>query len=273
MPDAAAGCDDRSAMPHAKPGMKEALNGMFWTRGVHFASPPRPGDIRKALAVLRKNIVPITWHALRTFENHPATPGQTAVILAGHSVTGLSLFDQMQVKNYGDGCKVLADLLSREAFSLSVEAACALHAVVGREDALEWGVLRRSGVSLRSIDYVPPVEHLDAVIQTGLDYLSKEISDPFERAVGTFLFLSRSQPFYDANKRTASLMMNGSLMDSGFFPLTVPGQHAEAFHLKLGKFYETGDADEMMDFFARTMEENYPPGERRGFGRRRKQRC
>ena len=73
-----------------------------------------------------------------------------------------------------------------------------------------------------------------------------------------FLFMSRSQFFCDANLRTSSLMMNGCLMQNGYWPITVFNRDSEEFHEKLGRFYETGNANEMMDFFARMMVDIYP---------------
>ena len=74
--------------------------------------------------------------------------------------------------------------------------------------------------------------------------------------------MSRNQFFYDANKRTASLMMNGSLMRDGYFPITVMNRDAEEFHQKLGVFYETGNADAMMMFFRKQVGTMYPPKEK-----------
>ena len=75
---------------------------------------------------------------MRTLENNPTTLPQTATILAGQSVGGISIFDLMQVKNYADGAKLLLVLLQQKKFELSVPVACAIHNLVGKEDALEW---------------------------------------------------------------------------------------------------------------------------------------
>lgn len=62
--------------------------------------------------------------------------------------------------------------------------------------------------------------------------------------------MSRSQFFYDANKRTASLMMNGVLMSNGYLPIVVLNKQSKRFHTELKAFYETGNADGMFAFFA-----------------------
>lgn len=70
--------------------------------------------------------------------------------------------------------------------------------------------------------------------------------------------MARTQFFFDGNKRTASLMMNGCLMLNGYWPITVLNRESVEFYEKLGQFYETGNADNMMAFFARTVKTQYP---------------
>lgn len=248
-------------------GMQKELNGMFWSTGSFDLDLPYIGDTKKACAIFKKNLVEITWNCMRSLENNPTTLPQTATILEGQSVGGISIFDLMQVKNYGDGCKNLIWQLFNDEFSLSIKSACLIHSFVAKEDALEWGVIRNKAVSLHNIKYVPPTENLSQILEGGFNYLTKEIKSPAERAIATFLFMARTQPFYDANKRTASLMMNGCLMKDGYFPITVLNREAELFHKELGKFYETGDANGMFKFFENNLKELYTPQQRKDFPR------
>lgn len=237
--------------------MKDKLNGIFWDLGNYAFRLPFVGDPKKSCAIFRKNIVEITWNSMRSLENNPTTLPQTATILAGQAVGGISIFDLMQVKNYGDGAKALANLILSDKFNLSVSVTCHLHNYVGKEDALEWGVIRSRDVSLLNISFVPPTKDLENIIQNGFQFLQHEVANPVERAIGVFLFMARNQPFYDATKRTASLMMNGCLMANGYFPITVLNQNSEEFHRELGLFYESGDANNMFKFFQKTIQELY----------------
>lgn len=54
-------------------------------------------------------------------------------------------------------------------------------------------------------------------------------------------------------------MMNGCLMQNGFWPITVLNRESEEFHEKLGHFYETGNADDMMQFFSGIVRNLYSP--------------
>lgn len=72
-------------------------------------------------------------------------------------------------------------------------------------------------------------------------------------------FTARSQFFFDANKRTGLLAMEGVLLAAGFPPLILPADEAGArnpegvtgFYARLRDFYRTGDAAPMMRFFAK----------------------
>lgn len=136
-------------------------------------------------------------------------------------------------------------------FGVDIKSACALHRFVGYKDALEWGTLRNLNTGIHDVEYVPPsYEELPMLAKNGFEFLNTEVKDSKEQAIAVFLFMARTQFFFDVNKRTASLKMNGCLMLNGYWPITVLNQESVEFHRRLGQFHETGDANEMMAFFA-----------------------
>ena len=228
----------------------EVLNGMHWSIGHFDFQIPWFREPKKVIFIFKKNLAEITWNCMSTLENNPSTLPQTQTILKGQSVAGLSVDDLLQVKNYGDGAKELVRLLLADEFDLSEKCACAIHHYVGCNEALEWGVFRHLDLGIHGVDFRPPHhKELGRLAREGFAYLKSEVADPRERAVALFLFMSRSQFFFDANKRTASLMMNGCLMQNGYWPISVLNRDSEEFHKRLGRFYETGNADPMMEFF------------------------
>lgn len=236
----------------------KTLNGMHWSIGAFDFDIPFIGDTEKATYIFNQNLVDITWNCLRTLEQNPSTLPQTRTILNGKSVEGLDVNDLLQIKNYGDGAKELVRLLRAGKFRVAIESACDLHRFVGYKDALEWGTLRNLNTGIHDVEYVSPsYEKLPMLAKNGFEFLNTEVKDPKEQAIAVFLFMARSQFFFDANKRTASLMMNGCLMLNGYWPITVLNQESTEFHQRLGQFYETGDANEMMAFFARSVKKLY----------------
>ena len=236
----------------------ETLNGMHWSIGAFDFDIPFIGDTEKATYIFNQNLVDITWNCMRTLEQNQSTLPQTRTILNGKSVDGLDVNDLLQVKNYGDGARELVRLLRAGEFGVNIGRACALHRFVGFKDALEWGTLRILNTGIHVVEYVPPsFEKLPSLAEKGFEFLTSEVKDPKEQAVAVFLFMARTQFFFDANKRTASLMMNGCLMLNGYWPITVLNQESVEFHQKLGQFYESGNADEMMAFFEKTVKKLY----------------
>lgn len=219
--------------------MKKELDGVIWDLNELSFETPFPSDRGKSCSFFLQSLATFTWNKLRSFEDNPATLTQTTSILAG--------------------------LIQEDKFELSTSTACHLHNYVGKEDALEWGIIRSRVVSLHNISFVPPTKDLENIIQNGFHFLQHEVANPVERAIGVFLFMTRHQPFYDANKRTASLMMNGCLMANGYSPITVLNQNSEEFHRELGSFYESGNANNMFRFFQKTIQELYSEEQYKSF--------
>ena len=234
------------------------LNGMHWTIGAFDFDIPFVGKLENSTFFFNQNLPVITWNWLKILEQNTSTLPQTRTILNGKSVEGLDVNDLLQVKNYGDGAKELVRLLRAGEFSIDIETASALHRYVGYKDALEWGTLRNLNTGIHDVEYVPPsFEKLPMLAKDGFDFLTSEVTDPKEQAIAVFLFMARTQFFFDANKRTASLMMNGCLMLNGYWPITVLNQEGVEFHQKLGQFYETGNANDMMAFFEKSVKNIY----------------
>jgi Fic family protein len=231
---------------------------MFWDGNLDLEIPSA-GTAKQALSIFKTNLAAITWHYMTTLENNPTTLPQTETILKGQSVSGIKIDDMMPVHHYGKGAKRLASMIADGTFSLDEKTACALHDFVGRDEALTWGIFRDSLVRIQSVEhYTPPYsELLSDIAKKGFSFLETEIVSPCARAVATFLFMSRTQFFHDANKRTASLMMNGILMSAGYYPITIMNRDSEEFHTKLQTFYNSGNATEMMHFFEKSVKSLY----------------
>lgn len=102
----------------------------------------------------------------------------------------------------------------------------------------------------------PRHQHLTSIAEQGFSFLRQNFT-PIKTAVAAFLFMARSQFFYDANKRTASLMLNGLLIRDGYYPVTVLNEDAAEFHSLLTDFYQSGNATLVMQFWARTIDHLY----------------
>ena len=135
-------------------------------------------------------------------------------------------------------------------FKLNRKTFCNLHALVAREEAAEWGVFRTSSVTIAGTDCRPPRwESLESIFEKGLETL-RGIEGLHERAIAMFLFGSLNQFFYDGNKRTSRLMMNGILLGAGEDAISVPARRRLEFNEAMIRFYDSRDGTEMMRFMA-----------------------
>ncbi len=72
--------------------------------------------------------------------------------------------------------------------------------------------------------------------------------DPLLRGIHFFLFGALNQFFWDGNKRTSRLMMNGILMSAGIDAISIPARDKLAFNPAMIRFYDGKDAAEMVAF-------------------------
>jgi Fic family protein len=234
--------------------------GFRWDRSaVPAAVPVR--TVERALFRFHRMLPEFVWDA-SMLEGNPMTFPEVKTLLDGVTVGGHKLSDQEQVLNLAESSRCLSRMVKSAQFRLDKPTFCELHAIVARNEALEWGRFRGEG---REIDYTPDVslgEHgrftplptvagapqLNRVFLTGISSLESEIEAAFERSLAFFLFGALQQFFFDGNKRTSRFMMNGVLMSAGIEAISVPAGKAKEFNEKMVRFYLGRDGTEMMDF-------------------------
>lgn len=99
---------------------------------------------------------------------------------------------------------------------------------VGKDYA---AIRKGGGTAIPGIKYVPPVDEFR--IRTHLERMAESIKmggfHPVEEAVFIYFNLVRVQPFSNANKRTANIIMNSSLLREGFAPISIPANQSGVF--------------------------------------------
>jgi Fic family protein len=201
------------------------------------------------------------WDA-GVLEGNPFTFPEVKTLLEGVTVGGRKLSDQEQILNLAASSKHLMYLVRNRVFKLDKATFSSLHALVARNEALEWGHFRGEG---RETQYTPDVAlgergrftplatepgavRLNDVFASGVRSLEQNVSNPFERATAFFLFGSLQRFFFDGNRRTSRFMMNGVLMTEGIDAVSVPAIRAAEFNSRMVDFYTSREATEMMAF-------------------------
>ena len=201
----------------------------------------------KAL-MLAKREVGVLVHDSVLLEGINFTLPEINTLLEGVTVGGHKLSDQQIAINQGNAWRFLFFSIKNGDFSLSIEFVNALHALAGKEEALEWGRFRSGMVTIAGSDYSPP-KVIDLPFKFNEMLVSADgFDDVYDKAVHIFLTMARNQFFYDVNKRMGRLMMNGVLLSAGYPAINLSAKRKLEFNELMMPFYETGDETEMNAF-------------------------
>jgi prophage maintenance system killer protein len=234
--------------------------GFQWNRDSVPREVPR-ASLERVVFRFRRMLPEYVWDA-GVLEGNPFTFPEVKTLLEGVTVGGRKLSDQEQILNLAESSKYLVDLVKNREFKLGKSTFCSLHALVARNEALEWGHFRGEGLETQFTPDVALGERgrftplatkrgavrLNEVFASGISSLEQDVSNPFERATAFFLFGSLQQFFFDGNKRTSRFMMNGVLMSEGIDAISIPAVRATEFNTRMVDFYTSRDATEMMRF-------------------------
>ena len=212
-------------------------------------APSAPANRERALFRARKALAGIV-HDTVALEGNPMTFPEVQTLIDGTTVGGHRVEDAEQVLNQAASWERLLRLASEGRFEPDAETACALNALVARNEALEWGRFRTGDVSIAGTDRrPPPADGLAERFDAAMNDIGR-IPCPFSGAMCAYLAVARDQFFWDGNKRTGRLLMNGMLLSEGFDAICVPAKRQLEFNRKMIGFYDTADAGPMMRFLA-----------------------
>lgn len=177
-------------------------------------------------------------------ENRAVTFPQTQTILNGVNVPSVRLDDIQAILNMRDAWKYL---LSSVDEPLTLNYICKLNEFIARNEALEWGKLRRGNVGISGTEYKPPVP-VFANVERELDDIISANTTATEKALNVFVWGARGQFFWDGNKRTSMTAANKILVSAGAGIMTITDRHMERFNELLIAYYDSGDAEALKQF-------------------------
>jgi Fic family protein len=220
-----------------------------------------PSGSDRARQRFRSSLPDLIWNTA-ALEGNTFTLPEVRTLLDGVSVGGRPLEDQEQILALSEGYSRLDETVGNGSFRLTKDISDELHLLVAAREAIEAGHFRGEGaatgggtVRLANGGTVPGLEAgprgtlLVARYDHVLRFL-RELSDPRERALAYFAIATRSQFYFDGNKRTARLMMSGELMLSGFEAVSIPYARQYEFNVALDELFEKDDATTLMGFIA-----------------------
>ncbi|EHJ46003.1 filamentation induced by cAMP protein Fic (plasmid) [Solidesulfovibrio carbinoliphilus subsp. oakridgensis] len=219
--------------------------------------PINPKEREKAIFIAKKNLASLVYD-FQTLEGMPFTLPEVQTYLQGITVGGHKVEDEEKLKQQALAWKYLISLIEHNKFNFSKSVACDLQKIVAKDEALNPGEFRDGQVWIRGTGYVPPQhDGLDEKFE-GLCLRIQRIKNNFEKGVIASLDMARNQYFYDGNKRTGLLMMNGIFISNGLMPFSVPSKSVLAYNTKMLDFYATGNEKTMFEFFEKEYAKEYP---------------
>ena len=224
----------------------QGLGFALGRRRIHTTTKP---DKARAIFRARKALEEIVYDTV-ALEGNPFTFPEVKTLMDGITVGGRRIEDAEQVLNQARSWRDLIARVERGTFKLDRATFEELHAHVAREEALEWGVLRTGAVRIAGTKHQPPdAQTLPARIEAAIERIGA-MKKVHRKAIAAFLWTARNQPFWDGNKRTGRLMMNGILLEHGHDILTVAAAKQLEFNEKMIRFYDTADGAPMLRFMA-----------------------
>lgn len=246
--------------PFASDATRQLRTGRItWRPGAVDFDLIRPSTVERALFRLEKSLPELVWNAA-ALEGNTFTLPQVQTLLDGVTVGGKRIEEAKQILALSDGMGLMIRAVRDRSFSLNKEMSDRIHGVVAEHEAIESGSFRGEGTvngggAVRlsaggTVDGDPTGtggEQLQADYRNLLAALGA-LSDPRARALVYFASATRSQFYFDGNKRTARIMMTGALIQSGFEPVNIPFARQEEFNVALDELFRTDDATRLVGF-------------------------
>lgn len=205
---------------------------------------------KEALFVARKMKSELV-HNMAVAEGTSLTLIETKTLLEDRvTPASKSVDDVEQVLRLGKAWDEMMAQVSENRFIVDKANFIHFNALIARDEALRVGDFRNAQVYIG--DYTPPsAEQLDACFKAMMENFENK-TEIEEKASDLFLDSARNQYFFDGNKRTAQVMMNGFLVLNGHNPRSIQSDDLAQYNEKMATFYLTNEKSAMYAFLNET---------------------
>lgn len=176
-------------------------------------------------------------------EGNTLTLRETQVVLEGITVGGKSLKEHLEAINHEQAILFLDELI-KDKEPVTEWNIKNIHKLVLKEiDDKNAGKYRDENVRIKGAAHIPP-DYLiipELMEKLVINYEDWKKYHPIIRAALLHGELVKIHPFVDGNGRTSRLVMNLSLMNSGYLPVIVKKEKRLEYYNALDKAHTTGD--------------------------------
>ena len=233
--------------------------GVNWNGSMIDVDGIHRSTVDRARARFRAQLPELVWNAA-ALEGNTYTLPEVRTLLEGVTVGGKHVEEAEQILDLSEAYARLDEMVGAGTFRLDKATSDELHAILARHEALDAGAFRgegsatggghvrlADGTRVEGVDAGPGGANLRQRADNLLVYIQTE-PDPRMQALVYFASATRTQFYFNGNKRTARLMMTGHLMSSGFDAPSVPAARRLEFNQALDALFTTDDATTLMGF-------------------------
>ena len=203
---------------------------------------------KEHVLLIAKHTLAALVHNMSSAEGNPISMAGVVALLDGVAVAGHTITDQNQVLRLERGWKEVFRLVESNRFELSKKTAIQLNELVATDEARKVGAFRDDQVGIQGVECIPPHHsRLDHEFDKMLDEVNLRQS-VLDRAVTCFAYCARTQFFFDGNKGTSQLLMNGILLSNSQHAITVPAKGREEYFSALRGFYDSNASGTLTQF-------------------------
>lgn len=191
-----------------------------------------------------RNSINLEWtYNSNGIEGNTLTLRETQIVLEGITVGGKTLREHLEAINHEKAIEYIEDLV-KEKNPVTEWNIKNIHQLVLKEiDDKNAGKYRSENVAIMGATHTPP-DHLivpELMEKLILNYQKWNKYHPIIKAAIIHGELVKIHPFIDGNGRTSRLVMNLSLMNSGYLPVIIKKENRLEYYNALDKAHTTGD--------------------------------
>ena len=205
-------------------------------------------DKRRAIFKAKKMLPEYVFDTSQ-LENNPITFPEVKTLIDGITIGGHKVSDVEQILNIKNTWNMLLEAIKNNEFSVTKEMFNKVNGIIAREEAVEWGKFRDGAVSVAGtkVYKAPDFNELENIFDSEINLILGDFN-PVEQAIRLFLWGALNQFYWDGNKRTARIMANGILINSGLGVFNIKTCDILEFNTLMIEFYETRLADSIVKF-------------------------
>jgi len=204
-------------------------------------------------------IIELSYNS-NAIEGNTLTRRETALVIEkGITVAGKSLKEHLEVTNYSIALNFIKNLAKKTKEDITLQDILDIHRLVLKGiDDNNAGKLRTVPVFIAGSDVqLPSPLHIPDLMNDFIAWLQQSQKHPTEIATEAHFKLVSIHPFVDGNGRTARLLMNLLLIQTGYPPTVIENAKRSTYIDAIEKSQKTNDLSDFYTFIFNAINKSF----------------